>query len=149
MGSLCNDAHRVGLLPSFDNGLPPEPAFDPYHNAHINDTPLTNNINMIGEKIKGYKVVFCTSRPDNNKSTTIKWMKENVSWYSEAMELLMRPAGMAGHPVKMKKWMLDKAVGLNNVEMIIDDDPKIVKAFEEIGVEGILIERNDNVQVSS
>ena len=56
---------------------------------------------------------------------------------------------MAGHPVKMKKWMLDKAVGLNNVEMIIDDDPKIVKAFEEIGVEGILIERNDNVQVSS
>ena len=104
---------------------------------------------MIGEKIKGYKVVFCTSRPDNNKSTTIEWMKENVSWYSEAMELLMRPAGMAGHPVKMKKWMLDKAVGLNNVEMIIDDDPKIVKAFEEIGVEGILIERNDNVQVSS
>ena len=63
--------------------------------------------------------------------------------------MLMRPAGMAGHPVKMKKWMLDKAVGLNNVEMIIDDDPKIVKAFEEIGVEGILIERNDNVQVSS
>ena len=22
-GTLCNDVHRVNLLPSFDNGLPP------------------------------------------------------------------------------------------------------------------------------
>lgn len=114
---------------------------DEYH-KHIMDFPVNKTLlKMVKMYIKnGYSVLFLSARPDKYFNETVEWLKKvsnnvidvktiepHTNWYLSLK-----------HPTTLNNidWKLQYCDGLSDfydIELIIDDNPKICKALRKAG----------------
>lgn len=91
----------------------------------------------------GYRVLLMSGRSDEVKLKTIDWLKKYEVPYAE---LHMRPAGDHSDDRDLKRDMLYRVVGKDNlhlVDWVFDDRNKVVKMWREEGLKCLQVEEGD------
>ena len=83
---------------------------------------------------QGKKIIFVTARPDDYKQVTEAWLRENVPLKSPFM-MFMRRKGDTRDDTIVKEQIYNTYLKDMNVTLVIDDRPKVIRMWEELGLE--------------
>lgn len=89
------------------------------------DNPIQKNIDYINN-LEGRKVII-TGRPDGSREETVKTLKKIGFNYSR---LMMNPYGSD----KSGDWKREAASKLSDVALAIDNDPKVRRIYNSLGI---------------
>jgi phosphoglycolate phosphatase-like HAD superfamily hydrolase len=131
-GTLCNTDHRQ----HFVQGEYKKKDFDKfYENMHL-DPPHAWCVNLVHLYYNaGYKIFFCSGRPDNYREKTEVWIHQHTLLRLSEYVLMMRPAGNYGDDRIIKEAMYRTGIEPEYmVEVVIDDRQKVVDMWRAIGL---------------
>jgi len=83
---------------------------------------------------QGKKIIFVTARPDDYKQVTKEWLRKNVPLSSPFM-MFMRRKGDTRDDTIVKEQIYNTYLKDMNVTLVIDDRPKVIRMWEELGLE--------------
>ena len=89
------------------------------------DNPIQKNIDYINN-LEGRKVII-TGRPDGSRVETVAMLKKIGFNYSR---LMMNPYGSD----KSGEWKKEAASSLSDVALAIDNDPKVRRIYNSLGI---------------
>lgn len=97
---------------------------------------LRNDVHQIllDYEMKGCQVIFVSARPEDYRSVTERWLERFLSDLDSPRMVLMRRAGDSRDDAIVKKEIYEKYLSNLNITTAIDDRPKIVRLWEELGV---------------
>ena len=118
--------------------------YDAFHEASIDALPNIDVIEMLNNSVSdGHSVLVVTSRKEKYRGLTSMWLaKNNIRSHA----LFMR-ANDDGRPdYEAKKDMLDKIIKLWDVTHAIDDNPNVIRLWEDHNIPTTKIGNWDGVK---
>jgi uncharacterized HAD superfamily protein len=110
----------------------PEKDYDAFHSASINALPNYGVIQMLNNTVfDGHAVLIVTSRKEKWRGLTSMWLARNNI---RSHALFMRTDEDHRPDYEVKKDILDKINKHWNVLHAVDDNPSIIKLWEEHGI---------------
>ena len=139
-GTLADDSLRRLAHPDHSS-----PDFDlaRYEQASIDDPPIPYVVETIRQLSRSYSIVIMTGRMDTAAEVTAEWLdRYRIQWD----ELMMRRPGdehMTNTALKLVIYD-EVAVQMERwIELAIDNNPDVVEAFNQRGVNTMLVTRPD------
>jgi len=92
---------------------------------------------ILDYKEKGYSIIFVSGRPDNYRDETKYWLTYTAFKDIKFVEgedyatILMRRAGDRRSDNETKKDILETYFNKNDIELVIDDRPRVIKMWRE------------------
>lgn len=107
----------------------PNKAYDAFHEASINALPNVEVVEMLNNTVSdGHAVIIVTSRKEKWRGLTSMWLaKNNIRCHA----LFMRPDDDHRPDYEVKKDILGKINKHWNVVYAVDDNPSVIKLWEE------------------
>lgn len=130
-GTIANCSHRTHFL-----GSTPKD-WDSFYEACDGDSPYKDMLKLVHELYCAeYNILFCTGRRENIRVKTLKWLKDNIVWFSIHNEqLLMRKDGDYRHDTVVKPEMLsNEGIMLQEIFLVLEDRNSMVKKWRELGL---------------
>lgn len=94
----------------------------------------------------GYKIVIITNRKEELRNATEAWLLDhNIDYH----HLIMRSAYQTVSEHMYKLFVVQKKFGLGMCMKIVDDNPEVIKQFENFSIPGALIERDKDRSAQS
>jgi len=122
-GTLCDITQRLNFVKDSDSKN-----WKAFFADIPNDKPREDVIARVRELSKEFNIVLVSGRPDDYKKETIEWLaKYNVPYET----LMMRQGGDRRDDDIVKKEILDKLLEKDQVHMIIDDRPRVLRVWRE------------------
>jgi hypothetical protein len=107
----------------------PNKDYDAFHEASINALPNIEVLEMLNNSVSDeYSVIIVTSRKEKYRGLTSMWLAKNKI-VSHA--LFMRADNDNRPDYEAKKDMLDKITELWDVTHAVDDNPNVIKLWED------------------
>lgn len=103
-----------------------------FFEAISGDTLRKDVYDMIYDYRHAFNIVIVSARPETCKEATYKWLEENFPIKFDT--IIMRRAGDSREDTTVKKEMLDKYFDKANIEMVIDDRPRVIRMWQEQGL---------------
>jgi len=131
-GTISNPSKRLHLI----EGEKKE--FDRFHEESINDEPIQWVLDFVRRlNDKGYKIVFVSGRSKKFLDISYKWLDKYYGEdYNYRIEL--RPDDDYRPNSELKRgWVKD--IGRDNLLLAIDDNPDVIKMYEEEGIPALLV----------
>ena len=102
--------------------------YEAFHEASIDALPNVNVLEMLNNSVSdGHSILVVTSRKEKYRGLTSMWLaKNNIRSHG----LFMRADNDNRPDYEAKKDMLDKITVLWNVTHAIDDNPNVIKLWE-------------------
>lgn len=131
-GTLCNNDHRAKFVQE-SNG---KKNWKEFFAGVADDKPNSWCIELImAMKSSGYKLVFCTGRPEDYREVTEKWLSKHVPTNESSYKVFMRPKKDKREDSIIKEIILDfEIIPRYNVLLAIDDRDSVVKKWRERGI---------------
>jgi len=105
--------------------------YDAFHKASINCNPHKDVVDMVWEVCDTLDIIIVTARKEKYRGLTSKWLKmHNVP--NDA--LFMRKDDDHREDYEVKKDILDHINEYWEVKHAVDDNPSIIKLWEENGI---------------
>jgi hypothetical protein len=106
--------------------------YDAFHGASIDALPNIDVIEMLNNSVSdGHSILIVTSRKEKYRGLTSMWLaKNNIRSHG----LFMRSDDDHRPDYETKKDILDKITKLWNVTYAVDDNPNIIKLWENHGI---------------
>ena len=103
--------------------------YDAFHSASLHAIPNINVLEMLNNSVSdGHSVLIVTSRKEKYRSLTSMWLaKNNIRSHA----LFMRADDDNRPDYEAKKDMLDKIAKLWDVTHAIDDNPNVIRLWED------------------
>ena len=103
--------------------------YDAFHEASIDALPNVNVLEMLNNSVSdGHSILVVTSRKEKYRGLTSMWLaKNNIRSHG----LFMRADNDSRPDYEAKKDMLDKITVLWNVTHAIDDNPNVIRLWED------------------
>lgn len=103
--------------------------YDAFHEASIDALPNVNVLEMLNNSVSdGHSILVVTSRKEKYRGLTSMWLaKNNIRSHG----LFMRADNDNRPDYEAKKDMLDKITVLWNVTHAIDDNPSVIRLWED------------------
>jgi hypothetical protein len=121
------------------------------HTVYDNSTnlPIEPTIGLVRALMEHYAVVFITYRTEDMRVETLKWLKANVEKSIQSNQLVMRIPNTDESTFPVEQMKLFQVLELvdndvDNVLMIIDDQPKTCAMFQTVGIQAMQPHRSDN-----
>jgi len=96
-----------------------------------NDKPRVEIIGKVRELAKRHKIHLVTGRPEEYRQQTLEWL----SYYRIPFETLyMRESGDRRPDDVVKQEILDLCFKKDNIELVIDDRPRVVRMWQSNGL---------------
>jgi len=90
----------------------------------------------------GYKIIFVSGRGEEYRRATETWLDEKAQVYHTAYELYMRPEkDYRQDDIIKEEIYLTKIKDKYNVEVVIDDRPRVCRKWRELGL--LVLQCND------
>lgn len=87
-------------------------------------------------KAHGLPIIIVSARPEQYRETTLKWLEEQGISESEFVTLIMRQ-GFDKRPDTEVKLDILNMIGRDNIKVVYDDRPSVIRMWRENGVEVI------------
>ena len=106
--------------------------YDAFHYSSIDALPNINVIEMLNNSVSdGHSILVVTSRKEKYRGLTSMWLaKNNIRSHG----LFMRADDDNRPDYEAKKDMLDKITKLWDVTHAVDDNPNVIKLWEDNGI---------------
>lgn len=106
--------------------------YDAFHEASIDALPNMQVIEMLNDSVRdGYSILVVTSRKEKYRALTSMWLaKNNIRSHA----LFMRSDNDNRPDYETKKDILDKITSLWEVTHAIDDNPNVIKLWQDNGI---------------
>ncbi len=107
-----------------------------FYEACDKDEPINEVIDVVEKLMNGYKLVFCTGRPEYLRRKTMKWLETNIPRLNGVRyELLMRASGDHRDDTEVKPELVcgDNGIGPEDTAFIIEDRTRMVIKWRELG----------------
>lgn len=106
--------------------------YDAFHRASINAMPNIDVIEMVNNSVSDkHAILIVTSRKEKYRGLTSMWLaKNNVRSHG----LFMRADNDNRPDYEAKKDMLDKITELWDVTHAVDDNPNVIKLWQDNGI---------------
>lgn len=105
--------------------------YDAFHKASINCNPHKDVVDMVWEVCDTLDIIIVTARKEKYRGLTSKWLKmHNVPHDA----LFMRKDDDHREDYEVKKDILDHINEYWEVKHAVDDNPSIIKLWEENGI---------------
>ena len=103
--------------------------YDAFHEASIDALPNIEVLEMLNNSVAdGYSVIIVTSRKEKYRGLTSMWLsKNNITSHA----LFMRANDDNRPDYEAKKDMLDKITELWDVIHAVDDNPNVIRLWED------------------
>ena len=103
--------------------------YDAFHEASVDAIPNMNVLEMLNNSVSdGHSVLIVTSRKEKYRSLTSMWLaKNNIRSHA----LFMRANDDNRPDYEAKKDMLEKITKLWDVTHAIDDNPNVIRLWED------------------
>lgn len=103
--------------------------YDAFHGASIDALPNVEVVEMLNNSVSdGHSILVVTSRKEKYRGLTSMWLaKNNIRSHG----LFMRADDDNRPDYEAKKDMLDKITKLWNVTYAVDDNPNVIKLWED------------------
>jgi hypothetical protein len=104
-------------------------SYDAFHSASLHAIPNMNVLEMLNNSVSdGHSVLIVTSRKEKYRSLTSMWLaKNNIRSHA----LFMRADDDNRPDYEAKKDMLNKIAKLWDVTHAIDDNPNVIRLWED------------------
>jgi hypothetical protein len=118
--------------------------YDAFHEASIDALPNIDVIEMLNNSVSdGHSVLVVTSRKEKYRGLTSMWLaKNNIRSHA----LFMRANDDSRPDYEAKKDMLDKIIKLWDVTHAIDDNPNVIRLWEDHNIPTTKIGNWDGVK---
>lgn len=109
------------------------------------DSPIENVIRVVQALEKSlYKIIFMSGRDAASRTATIEWLKDNVTYTDDELELYMRPERDMRKDSIVKHELFYKYVASKyHVVGVIDDRQQVVDMWRQIGLTVFQCARGD------
>ena len=123
------DGTLANVDPFLHHVRAPNRDYDAFHEASIDALPNVNVLEMLNNSVSdGHSILVVTSRKEKYRGLTSMWLaKNNIRSHG----LFMRADNDNRPDYEAKKDMLDKITLLWNVTHAIDDNPNVIKLWED------------------
>ena len=118
--------------------------YDAFHEASIDALPNIEVLEMLNNSVADrYSVIIVTSRKEKYRGLTSMWLaKNNITSHA----LFMRADNDNRPDYEAKKDMLDKITQLWDVTHAVDDNPNVIRLWEDNGITTTKIGNWDGVK---
>ena len=145
-GTLADIKHRLHYVKGSKTCGEVHPELDVYHEGGLhevkknwpgffseiaNDTPRPEVLSEILALSKTHNIVLVSGRPEDYKKQTIDWLNKYEIPYET---LIMRRKGDTRNDDIIKKEIFDKYFLKENVDLVIDDRPRVIAMWREQGL---------------
>ncbi len=108
--------------------------WDRFYSTADEDTVIQSTVMLVkGLMQKGCQVVFMTARPEKYRAITEQWLHKNID--IPYLALLMRKNDDMRSDTIVKKELYAQHLEDKIVRYAIDDRPRIIRMWEELGIE--------------
>lgn len=128
-GTIANNEHRSHLLPSSDFHL--TSSWSDYNNACSGDSAIIPMINMVNALAELSTVYIMTSRSDEVKWRTLKWLQNNDVEY-DRIYMRSRFDNRKDYIIK-EEWLNDLCEGDKANVIIFEDNPNVISHLRNCG----------------
>ena len=113
--------------------------------ATSNDKPYHDIIQLVRTMIgEGYKIVFCTGRPEKNRYITNLWISKYLHLLPENIDMMMRPDDDRRHDREIKPPMLRmRGITPDKVFFILEDRNSMVAEWRRLGYRVLQVREGD------
>lgn len=126
-GTLCDISDRLHWISD-----PSQKAWDSFFADIPNDKPRMDIIEQVRELSNKYNIVLVSGRPEEYRRQTMEWMSK----YRVPYETLMMRKHKDKRPDDIvKKEILDTFLKKDNIKLVIDDRPRVIRMWKENGLE--------------
>ena len=132
-GTLAECEHRMKYI---DGTMGGKKNWKPFFDGMADDTVMDGTKQLLELTYEGHPVVFVTGRPNNYRSVTEKWLKDNDIQYDA---LYMRPQGDFRPDTVVKQEIIDLYLDKNKIVMWLDDSPQIIEQVRKNGINTLKI----------
>jgi len=132
-GTLAECEHRMKYI---DGTIDGKKKWKPFFDGMVDDTVMEGTRQLLELTYEGHPVVFVTGRPNNYRSVTEKWLKDNDIKYDA---LYMRPEGDFRPDTIVKQEIIDLYLNKDNIVMWLDDSPQIIEQVRKNGINTLKI----------
>ena len=123
-GTLMDEEHRAHLRDATD--------WDAYFEACDKDTPIQKVVDLTKEfKENGYEIWLLTGRSQSVEEKTLKSLSDAGVVFDY---LKMRGVGNKMKDFILKPVWIDKYIGRERVEFVLDDRQQVIEAFRKKGL---------------
>jgi hypothetical protein len=136
-GTLCNVDHRLHHVRNKPKN------WKKFFDEMVKDTPYSFMVDVIkGLSSQGYRIIYCSGRPNNYQNETLYWLTDNGLYYGE---LYMRSAEDHREDTIIKEIILDFELKTrySNIVMTIDDRSKVVDMWRRNGLICMQVAKGD------
>lgn len=135
-GTLSDDSHRRHLV------LKKPKNFAEYYSLLSMDT-LNSELNeyLKQQHAEGMEIIYLTGRPDRYRGPTLTWLLGHDC--PNGFLYMRRDNDMRPAPVyKLDAWK-NRLSEIFEVKEVIDDDPRVIDAFKNVGMTLTLVGKGD------
>jgi hypothetical protein len=125
-GVLADVRHRLGHL----DQRPKD--WDAFFGAAADDLPLEEGLAVARRLASSHEIVYLTGRPERSRADTERWLDR---YGLPAGRLVMRRQGDFRPARVTKVQLLRRLAEQRPVELLVDDDPSVVRAARAAGFE--------------
>jgi len=145
-GTLCNIEHRLHHVQRQGDGkLQRKPDWDAFFKAIPEDTlnesvwatinALSRNGACNGGPPGGFKIIFCSGRPERTREDTEDWLSSAADFnHFDFEDLYMRKDGDRRSDAIVKQEILDAHIDKERVLFVLDDRQCVVDMWRENGL---------------
>lgn len=105
--------------------------FDKFHSESIYCVPHSNVVDMLWEKVNDFDIIVVTARQEKWRAHTAYWMVKNDIPHTA---MFMRQDKDFRPDYEIKKDILDHVNLFWDVKHAVDDNPNIIRLWEENGI---------------
>jgi FMN phosphatase YigB (HAD superfamily) len=105
--------------------------YDDFHKESIHCAPHQNVVDMVWEARKNFDIIIVTARKEKYRNLTSRWLKNNNVPHDA---LFMRRDEDHREDYAVKKDILEHVNVYWDIKHAVDDNPSIIKLWEENGI---------------
>jgi FMN phosphatase YigB (HAD superfamily) len=105
--------------------------YDEFHKQSISCEPHKDVVDMVWEKCNEVDIIIVTARKEKYRALTARWLKNNEGPHDA---LFMRQDDDHREDYEVKKDILEHINVYWDVKHAVDDNPSIIKLWEENGI---------------
>ena len=141
-GVLANIEHRKHFIKNKPKN------FRLFNEECNKDLPIYENLNLFNKYLKyGYECRIWSGRSNGVRQKTIDWLSLYLNLTKEEINkiLLLRPTSVfiSSDQLKLAYYNKCSQEVKDNIELAIDDDPKNIKMYKNIGIKTMFIDNGE------
>jgi len=117
--------------------------YDAFHKESINCEPHKDVVDMVWEAQEDFDVIIVTARKEKYRALTARWLKNNEVPHDA---LFMRQDDDHREDYEIKKDILEHINAYWDIKHAVDDNPSIIRLWEENGISTTKIGTWDGVK---